>query len=231
MREICFDTETTGLDPKDGHKVVEIGCVELIDKVRTGKDFHVYINPMRDMPKAAFEVHGLSGEFLKDKPVFKDIAKDFIDFVGDAKLVAHNAAFDMKFINFELRSVDLEIIERFRVVDSLAIARDKFPGAANSLDALCKRFGVDLSRRQKHGALLDSELLAEVYLELTVGSQSCFFAQNQQKQDAINDSQKVVKKTKKQLSARNLNQVDDNDIAAHRDFILKNFKNNIWGYK
>ena len=228
MREICFDTETTGLDPRDGHKVVEIGCVELIDKVRTGRDFHVYINPQREMPKAAFNVHGLSDEFLKDKPLFKDVAKDFIDFIGDAKLVAHNAAFDMKFINFELRQIELEIIERFRVVDSLVIARGKFPGAANSLDALCKRFGVDLSRRQKHGALLDSELLAEVYLELTVGSQSCFFEEGGKKTANDAGAKGAEKKDKKLLVSRQLVQLKDEETDLHRDFILKNFKKNFW---
>src|SRR6056300_823706 len=133
IREICLDTETTGLEPRDGHKIVEIGCVELINKIRTGKSYHVYINPQRDMPEAAFKVHGISTEFLQDKPLFKDIAEDFIDFIKDAKLIIHNAAFDMKFINFELRQCDMEIIERGVVIDSLQMARNKFPGSPNSL--------------------------------------------------------------------------------------------------
>jgi DNA polymerase III subunit epsilon len=172
IREIVLDTETTGLSPEDGHRIVEIGAVELLNKVPTGKTFHVYLNPERDMPKEAEAVHGLSAAFLKDKPVFKSVAKDFVAFVEGAQLVIHNASFDMAFINFELRTVGIEIIDMGRVLDTLAIAKKKHPMASNSLDALCKRYGIDNSRRTKHGALLDAELLAEVYLELAGGKQA-----------------------------------------------------------
>jgi len=171
MREIVWDTETTGFDPTAGDRLVEIGAIELVNHMPTGRIFHQYINPERDMPQGAFEVHGLSEEFLKDYPVFKNVGQAFIDFVGDAVLIAHNASFDMKFINAELKWAQLPQFPTNRALDTLEIARRKFPGAQNSLDALCRRFGVDNSGREKHGALLDSELLAEVYLELIGGRQ------------------------------------------------------------
>lgn len=172
MREIIFDTETTGLDPAGGHRVIEIGCVEMVHKLRTGRTFHEYINPLRDVPAEAQAVHGISSDFLLDKPVFADIADAFLEFVGeDGILVAHNANFDMKFINHELKSHGYYTIPDERVVDTLAITRTKFPGSPASLDALCRRFEIDLSRRDKHGALLDAELLAEVYVELCGGRQ------------------------------------------------------------
>lgn len=171
MREIVMDTETTGLDPNDGHRIVEIGGVELMNHVPTGRVYHQYINPERDMPTEAFEVHGLSEERLSKEPVFAAIADDFIAFVGDAKLVIHNASFDMKFINAELGWLGKPPIPFDRAVDTLAIARKRFPGSPASLDALCRRFGVDNSAREKHGALLDSEILADVYLELIGGRQ------------------------------------------------------------
>jgi len=172
MREIVFDTETTGLNPLGGDRIVEIGCVELFNRLPTGETFHVYLNPERDMPEAAFRVHGLSVEFLSDKPLFTDIAQDFIDFIGDAALVAHNASFDMGFINAELVRVNRPIIDSERVIDTLQIARRKHPFGPNSLDALCQRYNIDNSKRTKHGALLDSEILAEVYIELTGGRQA-----------------------------------------------------------
>lgn len=171
-REIVFDTETTGLSPLGGDRVVEIGCVELLNHMPTGQNFHVYINPERDMPQGAFAVHGLSSEFLSDKPVFAAIADAFVDFIGDAKLVAHNAAFDISFLNAELGRLGHGPIDQGRVVDTLAIAKRKFPFAPASLDALCLRFGIDNSRRTKHGALLDAEILAEVYVELLGGRQT-----------------------------------------------------------
>ena len=171
-RDIILDTETTGLDPATGDRIAEIGAVELINHLPTGNTFHVYINPERDMPKEAEAVHGLSSAFLRDKPVFSAIVQDFLDFIGDAALIIHNASFDMAFINAELGFLRLPSIPPERVVDTLHIARQKHPGAANSLDALCRRYGVDNSRRTKHGALLDSELLAEVYLELIGGRQT-----------------------------------------------------------
>jgi len=172
MREIVFDTETTGLDPAQGHRLVEIGCIELLNTIPTGEQFHVYIDPERDMPEEAFQVHGLSEAFLKGQKLFSQIADDFLKFVGDAKLVAHNAEFDMRFVNAELARLGRPAIGGDRVVDTLAIARRRNPGASNSLDALCQRYGIDNSRRTKHGALLDAEILAEVYAELSGGRQT-----------------------------------------------------------
>ncbi|MEM1272551.1 MAG: DNA polymerase III subunit epsilon [Pseudomonadota bacterium] len=174
MREIVMDTETTGLEPSEGHRIVEIGGVELWNHVPTGKTYHQYINPERDMPSEAFDVHGLSTEFLSDKPVFQSIVEAFLEFVGDAKLVIHNASFDMKFLNAELGWAGAQLLPNDQAIDTLAIARRKFPGSPASLDALCRRFGVDNSAREKHGALLDSEILAEVYLELIGGRQPDF---------------------------------------------------------
>ncbi len=171
MREIVLDTETTGFEPEAGDRIVEIGGIELMNFLPTGRVYHQYINPERAMPKEAFEVHGLGDDFLRDKPPFRAVAREFLAFVGDAKLVIHNAAFDMKFINAELGWLALPAIPWERAVDTLAIARTRFPGAPASLDALCRRFGIDNSAREKHGALLDSELLAEVYLELVGGRQ------------------------------------------------------------
>lgn len=172
VREIILDTETTGLDPATGDRIVEIGAVELLNHLPTGRTFHVYINPERDMPKEAEAVHGLSLAFLKDKPVFADIAQEFLEFIGDALLVIHNASFDMAFLNAELSFLGLPSLLPERVLDTLHLARQRHPGSANSLDALCRRYGIDNSRRTKHGALLDSELLAEVYLELIGGRQT-----------------------------------------------------------
>ncbi|KFI27916.1 DNA polymerase III subunit epsilon [Haematobacter massiliensis] len=174
MREIVLDTETTGFEPEQGDRIVEIGAVELFNHMPTGRTFHVYINPERSMPPDAFEVHGLGDDFLRDKPVFGQVAQDFLNFVGDARLVIHNAAFDMKFLNAELGWLGLPRIPFEQAVDTLAIARRRFPGSPASLDALCRRFGVDNSAREKHGALLDSEILAEVYLELIGGRQPDF---------------------------------------------------------
>ena len=174
MREIVMDTETTGLDPNEGHRIVEIGGVELINHVPTGRTYHQYINPQRDMPTEAFEVHGISEDFLADKPVFAVIADAFREFIGSAHLVIHNAAFDMKFLNAELDWAGKPTLPNNQAIDTLAIARKKFPGSPSSLDALCRRFGIDNSAREKHGALLDSEILAEVYLELIGGRQPDF---------------------------------------------------------
>jgi DNA polymerase III subunit epsilon len=171
MREIVFDTETTGLDPKSGDRMVEMGCVEMVNRVPTGATYHAYYNPERDMPAGAEAVHGLSSAFLSDKPLFRDTAQEFLDFIGDAPLVAHNAAFDFGFLNNELELIDREPVNLDRMVDTVKIARKKHPGAKNSLDALCSRYGVDRSHRVKHGALLDAELLAQVYVELLGGRQ------------------------------------------------------------
>lgn len=171
MREIVLDTETTGLDPDTGDRLVEIGAVELVNHMPTGRTFHAYINPQRDVPQEAVDVHGLTAQFLADKPVFAAVAAEFAAFVGEARLVIHNAAFDMKFLNAELGWAGQPTVPWARAVDTLELARRRFPGAQNTLDALCRRFGVDNSAREKHGALLDSELLAEVYLELMGGRQ------------------------------------------------------------
>ena len=172
MREIVMDTETTGFDADKDDRIVEIGGIELLNHLPTGQTFHVYINPERPMPKDAFEVHGLGDDFLRDKPKFAEIVQGFVDFIGDdARLVIHNASFDMKFLNAELRRLGRPALPWSRALDTLALAREKFPGAPASLDALCRRFGIDNSNRQLHGALLDSELLAEVYLELIGGRQ------------------------------------------------------------
>lgn len=174
MREIVLDTETTGFDPQGGDRIVEIGAVELYNHMPTGEVYHVYINPERSMPQEAFEVHGLGDDFLRDKPVFSEIAQSFVDFVRGDKMVIHNAAFDMKFLNYELGQLGIAEMPYAQAIDTLEIARKKFPGSPASLDALCRRFGVDNSAREKHGALLDSEILAEVYLQLIGGQQPGF---------------------------------------------------------
>ncbi|MGJ4930893.1 DNA polymerase III subunit epsilon [Bradyrhizobium sp. HKCCYLS2038] len=172
MREIVLDTETTGLDALRGDRLVEIGCVEIINRMPTGQVFHRYINPERDMPAEAFAVHGLSSEFLADKPLFHEVVEDFLAFIGDAPLVIHNASFDIGFINAELDRVKRAAIPRDRLVDTLMLARRKHPGVSNRLDDLCSRYAIDNSRRTKHGALLDAELLAEVYVDLVGARQS-----------------------------------------------------------
>jgi DNA polymerase-3 subunit epsilon len=172
MREIVFDTETTGLDPLQGHRLVEIGCIELVNRIPSGQVFHRYVNPDRDMPHEAFAVHGLSLEFLQDKPRFPDICDELIEFIGDAPLVAHNASFDLGFLNAEFERCKKMLLTRDRLVDTLMLARRRHPGGSNRLDDLCARYGIDNSRRTKHGALLDAELLAEVYVELIGGRQA-----------------------------------------------------------
>ena len=171
MRELVLDTETTGFDPQSGDRIVEIGAVELINQMPTGRTYHQYINPERAMPNDAFEVHGLGDDFLRDKPVFKQIAQEFLDFVKDDTMVIHNASFDMKFLNAELGWLNMKQLPFEQALDTLAIARKRFPGSPASLDALCRRFNIDNSNRTLHGALLDSEILAEVYLELLGGRQ------------------------------------------------------------
>ena len=171
MREIIFDTETTGLDPVGGDRIVEIGCIEMLNRAETGRHFHAYFNPDRPMPPGAEAIHGLTDVFLSDKPRFSDKAEDLLEFIGDSPLVAHNASFDFGFLNHELSLCGREVVCLTRMVDTLALARTKHPGAKHSLDALCTRFGVDRSQRTKHGALLDAQLLAQVYIELTGGRQ------------------------------------------------------------
>ncbi len=229
MREICLDTETTGLDPKDGHKIIEIACVELVDRVRTGEFFHVYVNPRRDVPQEAFNVHGISTEFLQDKPIFDHVAQQFLDFIKGGTLVIHNAAFDLKFLNYELQIIGLDPLTKDNVVDSLQLARRKFPGSPASLDALCKRFSVDLSKRTKHGALLDTELLCDVYIELMGGAQSGFgFGSKKEKAEEGSEIQ-VLDPVRKNVEKRDF-AISDDDLAKHKEFISKNFKENLWGY-
>lgn len=226
MREICLDTETTGLDPKDGHKIIEIACVEMVNKIRTGQVFHTYVNPRRDVPQEAFRVHGISTEFLQDKPIFDHVAAKFLDFIKGGTLVIHNAAFDLKFLNHELRLVGLNPIESDSVIDSLAIARKKFPGSPASLDALCKRFNIDITHRTKHGALLDTELLCDVYIELMGGAQSGLAFDVAKKEEILEEKQ-VVEIVRKNLQKRNF-PVSDQDLELHQEFITKNFKTNFW---
>lgn len=173
-REVVLDTETTGVDARNGDRIVEIGCVELINHCTTGRSFHCYLNPQRPMSEGAFAVHGLSDAFLADKPVFADVAAELVDFLGDAKLVIHNAPFDVGFLDMEFGRVGMPRLQSQRIVDTLVMARRKHPGASNSLDALCGRYGIDTSRRVKHGALLDAEILSDVYIELLGGRQADF---------------------------------------------------------
>lgn len=226
MREIVLDTETTGLSPDNGDRIVEIGCVELINHVPTNNTYQVYLNPEKDMDPGAEKVHGLTNEFLLDKPKFIEIADSFLDFIGDSNLIAHNADFDINFLNSELVRAKKDKINNDRVVDTLKIARSKFPGARNSLDALCKRFFVDNSNRSLHGALLDSELLAEVYLELVGGKEPDLeLSTNTVKKD--NNSQNRtsnVSARKNKLKTR----ITNIDEKNHRDFLASLPKESLW---
>ncbi|MFA8386042.1 MAG: DNA polymerase III subunit epsilon [Pelagibaca sp.] len=219
MREIVLDTETTGFEPDQGDRIVEIGAVELFNHVPTGKTYHQYINPERAMPAEAFAVHGLGDDFLRDKPVFATIAQAFVDFIGDSKLVIHNAAFDMKFLNAELSWVKRAPIPNDRAVDTLAIARRKFPGSPASLDALCRRFGIDNASRTLHGALLDSEILAEVYLELIGGKQPDFALKVSQ--DRSDPGKEAVAWRPKPRPAPLPSRLSDSEKAAHAAFVDK----------
>ncbi|MEM7491207.1 MAG: DNA polymerase III subunit epsilon [Pseudomonadota bacterium] len=216
MREIVLDTETTGFEPEAGDRIVEIGAVELVNHVATGKVYHQYINPERSMPDGAFQVHGLGDDFLKDFPVFAQVGQAFLDFIGDAKLVIHNAAFDMKFLNAELDWMGLPRLPMDRAVDTLAIARGKFPGSPASLDALCRRFGVDNSSRTKHGALLDSEILAEVYLELIGGRQPTLILAEQARQSGVGAAERWTPRPRPTPLAPRLT---DGELAAHAAFV------------
>lgn len=226
MREIVLDTETTGLSPDNGDRIVEIGCVELINHVPTSNTYQVYLNPEKDMDPGAEKVHGLTNEFLLDKPKFIEIADSFLDFIGDSNLIAHNADFDINFLNSELVRAKKDKINNDRVVDTLKIARSKFPGARNSLDALCKRFFVDNSNRSLHGALLDSELLAEVYLELVGGKEPDLeLSTNTIKKD--NNSQNKISNIsarKNKLKSR----ITNIDEKNHRDFLASLPKESLW---
>ncbi len=228
MREIVLDTETTGFEPEQGDRIVEIGAVELYNHMPTGRTFHKYINPKRAMPQGAFEVHGLGDDFLRDKPVFAEVAQEFLDFVEDAKLVIHNAAFDMKFLNAELGWLKMRQLPWEQAIDTLAIARKKFPGSPASLDALCRRFSIDNGARTLHGALLDSEILAEVYLELIGGRQPDFAlagAQNtnrDQKQDGVENWRAQPRPNP--LPPR----ITEGEAAAHQAFVDKMGDGALW---
>jgi len=222
MREIVFDTETTGFDPLTGHRVVEIGCVELINHLPTGQSFHTYLNPERDMPEEAFKVHGLSADFLANQPTFAEKVAEFLEFIGDSTLIAHNADFDMRFINAELARLGFPALPASRAIDTVAIARKRFPGAQANLDALCRRFEIDNTHRTKHGALLDSELLAEVYLQLIGGRQPGL--------------ELAVSRSAAQTAAQAVERVarpprphapPPEELAAHEAFVGK-LKNAIW---
>ena len=222
MREIVLDTETTGIDPLNGDRIVEIGCVELVNHLATGVTYHQYINPERDMPPEAFAVHGLSTEFLKEKPVFAEIVGDFLDFIGDAPLVIHNAGFDMGFLNMELTRLGIPKLPPNRAIDTVVMARKRFPGAAASLDALCRRFGVDNSGRGYHGALLDSQLLAEVYLELLGGRQPDLVL------GAGSGGQAVeTVRIDRPFRAPRPHAASADELAAHEAFV-KGLKNPLW---
>ncbi len=228
MREVVLDTETTGLDPATGDRIVEIGGVELYNHMPTGRVYHQYINPERDMPEGAFAVHGLSAQFLSDKPVFKAIADAFLEFVGDAKLVIHNASFDMKFLNAELKWSGQQALPWSQAVDTLEIARRKFPGAQNSLDALCRRFGVDNSAREKHGALLDSEILAEVYLELIGGRQPDFALNVVGGTDMSRDRSASADTALPKRPAALPSRLTEAERQAHAEFIGSLVKDALW---
>lgn len=225
MREIILDTETTGLDPSGGHRIVEIGAMEMVNKVLTGRHFHHYINPKRDMPTEAYRIHGISGEFLKDKPLFEDIADDFLTFIADSKLIIHNAAFDIKFLNHELsllRKSSIKLLELSDAIDTLVLARKMFPGMKANLDALCKRYKIDNSARKLHGALKDAALLAEVYVELTGGRQVSFNISNKLTESveySVSKAEKhnvvVIKPTKEELE-------------KHKEFLAK-ILSPLWG--
>ncbi|PWC84572.1 DNA polymerase III subunit epsilon [Azospirillum sp. TSO5] len=224
MREIVLDTETTGFKPEEGHRLVEIGCIELVNHLATGERFHVYLNPERDMPPEAFAVHGLSSEFLADKPLFNDVAADFVAFIGDAPLVIHNAAFDMHFLNWELKIAGHPVMPKDRAIDTLLMARQKFPGSPATLDALCKRFGVDNSNRTLHGALLDAQLLAEVYLELLGGRQTGLsFAGG----PASKSGPAGPVRIDRPFREARVFALSDDEVAAHAE-MLKKIKNPLW---
>lgn len=218
MREIVFDTETTGLDPRDGHRLVEFAGIELVERVPTGRHLHLYINPGRGMPAEAQAIHGLSEEFLADKPRFAAVAAEVLAFVEGATLVAHNAAFDMRFLNYELELCGRAAIDDALVVDTLELARKRFPGAKHSLDALCQRFGIDRSHRVLHGALIDAELLADVYVELTGGRQIGF---------DLAVTAEVQEEGPTKVWPRRQWEIPLADLEAHADFVGK-MKEPLW---
>jgi DNA polymerase-3 subunit epsilon len=231
MREIIFDTETTGLSPAKGDRVIEIGAVELINHLPTGKTYHQYIHPeTKDVDQGAFDVHGISMEFLADKPKFAEIAEDFLDFFSNGTLIAHNASFDMGFINHELKLIGVDAISNDRVLDTLQIARKKYPAGPNSLDALCSRLGINNAHRTKHGALLDSEILAEVYLELIGGRQSTFQLSSADETTARSeDYAEIVSRAPAEQRQEALpSRLKEEDLERHQKFMDGLNSDNIW---
>ena len=226
MREIIFDTETTGFDPKNGDRTVEIGCVETVNRVETGRSYHAYFNPERSMPAEAEAVHGLSEAFLADKPLFGECAQDFLDFIGDAPMVAHNAGFDFNFINAELALCGLPEVSRERMVDTIVLAKARHPGAKLSLDALCSRYGIDRSHRTKHGALLDAELLAQVYVELRGGRQ-IGLELVAEKEEIVSQTKVLVRRDRVMRQPRP-HAASEEELAAHAEF-LKSVDTPLWG--
>jgi DNA polymerase-3 subunit epsilon len=224
MREIVLDTETTGLDPFQGHRLVEIGCIELLNRIPTGQTFHRYLNPERDMPEEAFAVHGLTDGFLKDKPLFAEVADELVAFLGEAPLVIHNAGFDVGFLNAELERVGRPLIARERMIDTLMIARRKHPGGSNRLDDLCARYAIDNSRRTKHGALLDAELLAEVYVELIDARQAQLVLAQATMPDRVAGEPIIVRERLVPLVVR----ITEEERAAHRAFIATLGEKAVW---
>ena len=228
MREIVLDTETTGFDPVSGDRIVEIGCLELLNHIPTGKNFHRYLNPERDMPEAAFRVHGLSTEFLSDKPKFASLADDLLAFLEDSPLIIHNAEFDMKFVNYELEKAGKRAIPFQRAIDTVAMARKKFPGSPASLDALCKRFNIDNSNRTLHGALLDAQLLADVYLELLGGRQTGLtLGQEEATTAGMNFARRASPARDRPARPPRPHAPSAEEIEAHNAFIAK-LKGPIW---
>ncbi|MDF0496100.1 DNA polymerase III subunit epsilon [Bradyrhizobium yuanmingense] len=225
MREIVLDTETTGLDPLRGDRLVEIGCVEIFNRMPTGQTYHVYINPERDMPAEAFAVHGLSSEFLATKPLFHEVADDFLTFIGDAPLVIHNASFDIGFINAELDRIKRAAIPRERLVDTLLLARRKHPGVSNRLDDLCSRYSIDNSHRTKHGALLDAELLAEVYVDLVGARQSQLLLASEAEEIRVSSTGDAPRRQRPVPLAPRISEAER---EAHRAFIATLGDKAIW---
>jgi DNA polymerase-3 subunit epsilon len=225
MREIVLDTETTGLDPGQGHRLVELGCIELLNRIPTGATFHVYLNPEREVPAEASAIHGLTTEFLKDKPLFADVVDDFLGFVGEeAPLVIHNAGFDHSFLNAELKRVERMLITRERLVDTLMLARRKHPAGPNRLDDLCARYGIDNSRRTKHGALLDAEILAEVYVELIGARQAQLGLAGSGEQRGNRGGTVTLRTRPAALGVR----VSDTEREAHAKFVADLGENALW---
>jgi len=223
MNEIFLDTETTGLSPNEGHKIVEVACIETNDLSPTNRVFHKLINPKRDVPEGAYKVHGFSTEFLKDKATFNKIVDEFLDFIRDKKIIIHNASFDLNFLNYELKLVRKNEIKRDNVIDSLEVARGKFPGVSNSLDALCRRFGIDLSKRTKHNALLDCELLREVYINLLDAKEPKLMFSNEKVDLNLDNRKNSNKKYCKVVVKPNLE-----EINLHSNFLKKELKKNYY---